>query len=414
MNVVVANPGSIPEIPHLSAGLARAGALRCYVSPFGGREARSIRLAQAFAPSRLGSSFRRELQRRAIDDAVPVTSVINRATFSEAAFVVGQRAQLPLRLQKHLLRSRNRRFSYAVAGELMATDDALVTVSGVSVTALERCRALHIRSFLACPIAHHRYAERILLEEKCLQPRLAATLQYHDLPEGVHRRLDAELALADQILVLSSFQRGTFVEEGVDEDRLTVIPLGVDSDLFRPGTLPAASPFRIIFVGQLTQRKGLSYLLEAFQQLRIPDAELLLVGRPAGPPDVWAFGPRVIHLPHVPRWQLPALYQSAHVFVLPSLVEGFGLTALEAMACGLPVILSSNTFGNDVVTEGREGFVVPIRESQPIVEAIRQVWENPAARRSMGECARHRAEQFSWRRYADSVAAHVISSSRNR
>lgn len=407
---MAANPGSIPEIPYLTAGLARAGVLRAYVSPFGGREAHSIRLAQALAPNRIRRSLHRELQRRALDEAVPLASVINRATFSEAAFVMSQRGWLPPPLQNHLLRGRNVRFDHAVAAELLPTDHALVTASGVSLTALRRCRELRIRSFLACPIAHHGFAQRILQEEKRLQPKFAATLQYHDLPSRVQLRLDAELALADEILVLSSFQQRTFVEEGVEEKRLTVIPPGVDTDLFCPGEPPATSPFRIIFVGQLTQRKGLSYLLEAFHQFAVPEAELVLVGRPWGPAHVWSLGPKVTHVSHVPRWQLPSLYRSAHVFVLPSLVEGFALTALEAMACGLPVILSSNTFGNDLITDGREGFVVPIRDSQSILRAIRQIWENPAARLSMGECARRRAEQFSWRRYADSVASHVINS----
>ena len=149
------------------------------------------------------------------------------------------------------------------------------------------------------------------------------------------------------------------------------MPAWVNLDLFRPRQRPVDDVFRIVFVRQITQRKGISYLVEAFKRASIPKSELVLLGRPIGSVDPWAQIPGVKHVPLMPRSQLPAVYANADVYVLPSLVEGFGLTGLEAMASGLPVVLSEHTFGSDVITDGVDGYVVPIRDPESIAERLR-------------------------------------------
>ena len=414
MNVVVSNPGAVPEIPYLAAGLARASALRCYLSPFGGEPPRAIRTARALAPQPLRRRLDLELRRRDVRHAVPASRILGRTSGLEAVFVMGQRAHVPLSLLSRVLRERNRRFDRAVADELSEQDDALAASPGAACVSFRRSRDLGIRTFLASSIAHHRFAVDILAEERELQPRFASTLQYHDFPPAEVVRMDEEIALADHVLVLSSFHKQTFVESGINADRIIVAPPGVDIELFRPALHEPASPFRVIFVGQLTQRKGLSYLLDAFSQLGLPDLELCLVGRPSGPLDVWTRDGQIRHIAHVPRWQLPSLYQSAHVFVLPSLVEGFGLTALEAMACGLPVILSEHTFAHDLITQGRDGIVIPIRDSEAIASAILELRGDEDRRRAMGVSARARVEKLTWRHYGDAVSRAITGQAGGR
>jgi glycosyltransferase involved in cell wall biosynthesis len=101
---------------------------------------------------------------------------------------------------------------------------------------------------------------------------------------------------------------------------------------------------------------------------------------------------------------------AAHdVFVLPSLFEGFGLVLLEAMAMGLPVITTPNTAGPDLITDGEEGFLVPIRSAEAIAEQLELLRADRARRDSMSDGARRRAAEFTWTDYERSLAACVSS-----
>jgi glycosyltransferase involved in cell wall biosynthesis len=159
----------------------------------------------------------------------------------------------------------------------------------------------------------------------------------------------------------------------------------------------------VLFVGQVTQRKGLSYLLDAFRLAGLPASELMLVGQIFGSSRPWAGQPRVRHSPPMPQSELPRLYSAADVFVMPSIIEGSCLTALEAMASGLPVIVSEHTGTDDLITEGQEGYIVPIRDPDAIAERLRALHASPDARASMGASARAQAERFTWERYGRHV-----------
>jgi starch synthase len=260
---------------------------------------------------------------------------------------------------------------------------------------LRQAKALSVRGWLDCPTAHHRYAWRLLSEELVLEPDFASTMQYPAASAGVAKRLDREIEVADELIVLSSFQRRTFEEEGVAATRLHLVPLGVDIEMFHPLPRPMSGPFTIGFVGQVTQRKGVSYLLRAFESLRPLGVRLLVVGRPVGPRHPWLRS-GVEHRSPVARSTLNEVYAEMDVVVLPSLIEGFGLTALEAMACGVPVIVSENTFGSDMIIDGKNGYVVPIRDSSAISERIERLLNDEAHRSAMGASARITAENHSW------------------
>ncbi len=246
----------------------------------------------------------------------------------------------------------------------------------------------------------------MLQEEARLVPAFAGTLQLHNTPEAVAKRLDAEIRLADRVLTLSRFETETFLTAGVDQDKIVEIPPGVDTTLFRPGRRPSDDVFRVLFVGQVTQRKGISYLLDAFRLAGLRDAELVLVGALQGRRP-WVGHHSVHHLPAVPRSELPDRYAQADVFVMPSLIEGSCLTALEAMACGLPVIVSENAGTSDLIEDGREGYVVPIRDAGAIADRLRALEADPDLRERMARAARTRAEALGWEVYAARVTATI-------
>ena len=118
------------------------------------------------------------------------------------------------------------------------------------------------------PVAHHRHRRRVRLEENEREPTFASTWpDFDDWPAGHEARLDEEIDRADLVLLGSSYARDTFVAEGVPAHKLLVVPYGVDLDLFKPAEKAVRGPaFEALFSGQLTQRKGLSYLLRGFDQ----------------------------------------------------------------------------------------------------------------------------------------------------
>jgi glycosyltransferase involved in cell wall biosynthesis len=402
--VLVGNPGSVPEMTYVAAALGKAGMLDRYVIPIAAT--RQLDGAAGRLPI-AGERAQRELRRRAVPPGVPDERVERVATFSELAFVAASRARVPRPAAEFLLHRRDRRFDAGLAARLQASHDAVVATHGAALSTMRRARRLGVGSFLEYPIAHHRYAARLLQEEAVRQPDYAPTLQFHQLPAWQQQRLEAEIDSAGTIFALSSFQARTFAESGVPEDKVVVTPLGVDLELFQPLRASGRDRFRVVFVGQVTQRKGISYLLEGFRNAAIPGAELLLVGQVVGTDRPWRGQPGVRHHPHVPRRELPRVYAGADVFVLPSLIEGFGLTALEAMACALPVVVSENTFGSDVIDDGESGYVIPIRDADAVASRLRQLYEHPAERERMGVNARQAAERFSWDAYGERVVSAV-------
>lgn len=249
---------------------------------------------------------------------------------------------------------------------------------------------------------HPDFQRAILREEHArlgLPPALPGVL-YDD-------KVKQEYAIADFLIVPSRYARQTFVAAGFDPDRIFVVPYGVDVDRSTPPT-PAPGPeddtFRIIFVGQVVPRKGLHYLIEAFESAEIPHAELLVVGRvDAGMrPFVDAAARRLPNLRvlgNVPQATLQALYRQSSVFVLPTLADSWGLVTAEAMAAGLPVIVTEHAGSGEMVRPGVDGFVVPIRDAAAIGHHLTTLAAQPDLRRRMGQAAAEQARSFDWERY---------------
>jgi alpha-maltose-1-phosphate synthase len=165
--------------------------------------------------------------------------------------------------------------------------------------------------------------------------------------------------------------------------------------------------FRLLFVGHLSQRKGIGYVLEAAKRLRgLPGLELVLVGRKVGAEAAFApYADLFRHVSHVPFHEVHTLFQDADVFVYPSLHEGSAFVTYEALASGLPIVTTPNA--GSVVRDGVEGFVVPIRDVDALVERIERLHRDPDLRRAMSEAARARARDFTWAHYRRRVATQL-------
>jgi glycosyltransferase involved in cell wall biosynthesis len=226
-------------------------------------------------------------------------------------------------------------------------------------------------------------------------------------PRGVEREL-AEYETADRIIVLSNFALNSFIRRGVPRSKLTVVPPGVNILRFQSRELVPKGVFRVLFVGQVAIRKGVHVLAEAFKKANLNKSELVVAGAisPGMKAIIDSFGvENVTFLGPVPNSKLPELYQSASVFVLPSLEDGFGMVALEAMASGCPVIVSSNAGAADMVSEGVNGFVFPSGDVEALTDCMERLYRDPSLAEKMGIEAAERARRANtWKQYGDRIA----------
>jgi glycosyltransferase involved in cell wall biosynthesis len=253
---------------------------------------------------------------------------------------------------------------------------------------------------------HPTSVRKILYSElECSEFGTDSLLGEQELSSDQNRfeMLATEAHLADHCIVASNFTKLTLIENGVPEQRIHRVPYGVDISAHKVRD-ERNSTFRVVFVGQMVQRKGLEYLLKAWSKLQLPNAELVLAGR--GRVDtklLAAFQSNFVYMSDLSDRKLEELYDCSDVFCMPSLVEGFGLVYLEALACGLPVIATPNTGAADIVREGREGFIVPIRDVEALAEKLEWAYQNRSALAEMRIAARTLAAQYSWARFRQGI-----------
>ncbi len=276
--------------------------------------------------------------------------------------------------------------------------DVLIGISGSSLTT---GRSVQQRGGLfVCDrgSSHQRFQDRIVSEE---YRRWGVTQPSSD-PRDTRREM-AIYEVADAITVPSSFAAASFVEEGVPRDKLHVIPYGVRLENFRPVDTPPQDCFEVLFVGSVGLRKGVPYLLEAFSRLHHGTKRLRVVGSLSDEMrGVLSRLPQehVEFLGAVPQDRLPLLMSTSHVTVLPSIEEGLALVQGQALACGCPVIATSNTGAEDLFTHAVEGFILPVRRPDQITDALQQLCDDPDLRERMSEAALRRVKALGgWESY---------------
>lgn len=251
--------------------------------------------------------------------------------------------------------------------------------------------------------AHWRFVLQTFQEEASLLPELAPLLRTTELKEKQHRQ-DEELAMADLIIVPSRFVARSLKSAPGITARIEVVPYGAPAvDRDAPRKIPSREnqKLKVLFVGRLTQEKGIAYLLDAVSPLR-DHVELTLVGRRYGD---CAKVDRAIRehrwIPHLSHELLLHEMSQNDVLVHPSLIEGFALVIMEAMSRGLPVITTPNSGAEDLIANGKSGFLVPIRSAEAITQSLETLIENRSLLESMRCAAVETAEHWSWDRYGD-------------
>jgi starch synthase len=272
------------------------------------------------------------------------------------------------------------------------------------------------------PTVLERSSSHILTQREIVEGewrRLGIAFNAPD-PREIDRELQ-EYALADLIAVPSLFVKRSFLARGVPEERLLHAPFGANLAAFVPNLAPR-DKFRVIYAGHLSVRKGVRYLLDAFTKASLPGAELLLVGSPTSETAViMPHQPNHVRcIGHVAQSKLALHYATASVFVMPSLEEGLAVVQAQALACGLPLICTTNSGGEDLlrmtgdriarhsgeIDEFAAGYVVPIRDADAIARCLRWLaTDRELLNDKIQAATRLRGGGLGWDDYARRVAA---------
>jgi alpha-maltose-1-phosphate synthase len=356
-------------------------------------------------PDRLATGMPRidRALRRRFLEGLPVAKVVRRWRYEVPELMV-RRALGSGRLADSCVFRRDALFDRWVARKWIRQCDGYWGFQGSCLESLKAARSQGIVAIAEFATAHVTRAIELLSRESQRHPEWASTISNFSFPNWYRERLEEEPHAADYCVAASQFTRNSLLDVGIDPERILQLPLAADLDQFRFARRSADGPFRILFVGGIGQRKGVKYLLQAFELLRGPGVELTLAGPlPADTRPLDAYRSSVRLTGRLDQAEIVREMHQSHVLVLPSVFEGFGLVIAEAMATGMPVIASTHSAGPDLIREGCDGFVLEPDDVQGLAQRLETLRADRGRAVEMGLAAAERAREFSWDVHAERV-----------
>jgi glycosyltransferase involved in cell wall biosynthesis len=265
-------------------------------------------------------------------------------------------------------------FDRAVSQKL-GTAETFIGFSGRALHSFECARLLKYEQLVVeSPTSH---IDNVLRQHRKATETFRIERSWLNRP--LRKKTLREYELTDFIYVNSEYSRMSFTEAGVPESKLRLRPLRVESRFVPPLRSLHSGRFTVVYVGRLHVTKGLPILLEAFRHVQDKHAELVLVGGHGSDGMEKYLRHSIANDPRVkvrPGDPLPYLHR-ADVLVHPSYEDGFGLAPLEALACGVPVIITEDTGMKEHVINGQNGYILPTGNIDALVEQLREMRSRP-------------------------------------
>ena len=293
--------------------------------------------------------------------------------------------------------------------------DAVVTFDDSSPLLFEilEKKAPNILRIMDMSSANLLYLKKIYEHDMEIAPSFAERMKRERSicwDKNILDRAEREIKATQKFLVPSEFVSKSLAYSGVQSEQLWKCPYGVDINQFsqkeyKDNLYIKKRPIKFIYVGGVKELKGISYLLEAFRDISTDDAVLTVVGQYCQTDkDIQEYKDKVVFTGTVLHDEIPDLLRQADVFIFPSLGDSYALSAMEAAACGLPVIVSENTGVKDEIQDGVNGFVVPIQSVDSLKNKIEYFISHPEKIESMGREARKMAERNTWSIYYNHIS----------
>ena len=352
----------------------------------------------AFFPKSLGQRIQFELKKRYFEPLDP--ALVAQIPIYE---LLGQTIKIfSKKKYGKLIYWINRHFDEKVKQLIRNIEfDIFIGYESSSLLCFQRAKKRGKVTILDLAIVHHQAKQRIFSD---FEGRHEGKNNRQE--DEINSLKDKELELADYILVGSEFVKQSLLEVNIPEGKIIKIPYGFEEKIFTPKQIyQRSNPFKILYAGSITRRKGVQYLLQAFKELNLKPAELILIGGMGedGEEILSAYRNFYKYLPFLNQEDLAKYHHASDIFVFPTLLEGFAQTVLEAMACGTPVITTPHAGFNEIVSDHFNGFLVPTMNVGELKEKIRFFYDNRDQIEMMGRNARKVAENYSWKQYRERI-----------
>ena len=407
MKILLSHPTGNANVRSVLKGLVNAGMLESFYTSL------------ACYPNSILDSLSRlsvfsELQRRKFDPALEPYTYIH--SLKEVGRVLSSKFGI-----KSLIRHETGFFSidavYEYAGRKAAISlskkkniDAVYAYEDGALSLFKQAKKMGIECIYDLPIAYWETGRRLMLDEAQRLPDWAPTLAggIKDSQAKLDRKRE-ELALADVIVVASKFVKDSLPDNAASK-KIIFSPFGSPkTSLISTRERDNTKPLRVLFAGSMGQRKGLGDLFKAIKLLKSINIQLVVMGSLLAPMKFYEdqIGD-FIYEPPRPHSEVLALMRTCDVFCLPSIVEGRALVMQEAMSEGLPIVITRNTGGEDLVIDGKTGFLVPISSPEAIAEKLEWFANNRSELEAMSQYSKEHAMNYTWERYAETIISGIL------
>ena len=256
---------------------------------------------------------------------------------------------------------------------------------------------------------HYKY----LIELRETQETFQDLFEDENLFNEINKVKASEYEHADYILTLSEFAKSTLLKFGVDETKIKVVSLGYNPQVFKPKTqypIPNTPKLKLVYTGTFTKRKGIHLLLQTIKELNLPGLELTIIGPILDGEELFEqYKEWFTYYDFLHHEEMVKHFHESDVYVFPSYLDSWAMTVIEAMACGLPVIVTENTGAKDAVVNGESGFVLQIDDKEALKEKIKFFYHQPGQIEVFGRQAVESAKKHQWEQYYINIHHFVAS-----
>ena len=279
-----------------------------------------------------------------------------------------------------------------------------------ALNTFQTAKKLGLKCIYDLPIGYWKTARNLLIDESKKRPEWSNTLTgFKDSNDKLARK-DQELALANYIIVASSFTANTLLDYPSKLNNVIVIPYGFPPVNFKRKFISTKNrPIKLLFVGGLSQRKGIANVIEAVEYFG-NNVELTIVGNTIVNNCIPLNNALLKYnwIPSLPHYKILDLMADNDILLFPSLFEGFGLVITEAMSQGTPVITTNRTAGADLIKQGENGWLVTPGSTESLISCIQNILSQPEIIQFVGQNAMNTASNRPWSKYSDELSKILI------